>query len=136
MRKTETYQFNLVEPSDTFSPEPLNQNMEAVEQALDALSGRNDDADAQASALAKRVSTLEQHRFTTGTYKGIGGTEQTIYVGFTPKCVIIGDPANTMVVIPSGEGTSSYARIVTGGFYLPNTSNPLKTGTHPYIAFT
>ncbi len=135
MRKTETYQFNLVEPSDTFSPEPLNQNMETVEQALDALSGRNDGADAQTAALSARVAKLEQHRFVVGSYKGIGGTDQTIYVGFTPKCVIIGDAANTMVVIPSGEGTGSYARIVTGGFYLPNTSNPLKTGSHPYIAF-
>lgn len=136
MKQTEKYQFNLVEPSDTFSPDPLNQNMEAVEQALDGLSGRNDDGDARAAALEARLARLEQHRFATGTYKGVGGTEQTVYVGFTPKCVIIGDPASTMVVISSGEGTSSYARIVSGGFYLPNTSNPLKTGTHPYIAFT
>lgn len=135
MQKTEKYQLNLVEPSDTFSPDPLNQNMEAVEQALDGLSGRSDDGDAQTAALAARVAKLEQHRFAVGSYKGIGGMEQTIYVGFTPKCVIIGDQANTMVVIPSGEDTSNIARIVTGGFYLPNTSNPLKTGSHPYIAF-
>jgi len=135
VQKTEKYQFNMVEPSDPFSPDPLNQNMETLEQALDALSGRNDSADAQTAALAARVNKLEQHRFVVGSYVGVGGMEQTIYVGFTPKCVIIGDQTSTMVVIPSGSDTTNIARIVTGGFYLPNTSNPLKTGAHPYIAF-
>lgn len=36
MQQTEKYQFNLIEGSDPFSPEPLNQNMEKVEGALTA----------------------------------------------------------------------------------------------------
>ena len=88
MQKTEKYQFNLVEPSDTFSPDPLNQNMEAVEQALDGLSGRSDDGDAQTAALSARVAKLEQHRFAVGSYKGVGmHLISCDYVNFTPVLV-------------------------------------------------
>ena len=38
MQQTSKYQFNLVEGSDDFSPTPLNQNMEKVEEELIALS--------------------------------------------------------------------------------------------------
>ena len=34
MKQTNNYQFNLVESGDTFSPAPLNENMEKVEAAL------------------------------------------------------------------------------------------------------
>lgn len=34
MKQTNSYQFNLVESGDTFSPVPLNENMEKVETAL------------------------------------------------------------------------------------------------------
>ena len=34
MQQTSKYQFNLVDTTDDFSPEPLNQNMEKVEEAL------------------------------------------------------------------------------------------------------
>ena len=39
MQQTSKYQFNLVEGSDDFSPTPLNQNMEKVEEALEELEG-------------------------------------------------------------------------------------------------
>ena len=38
MQQTSKYQFNLVEGSDDFSPTPLNQNMEKVEELLSELS--------------------------------------------------------------------------------------------------
>ena len=38
MQQTEKYQFNLIETSDPFSPEPLNANMEKAEAALAGLS--------------------------------------------------------------------------------------------------
>ena len=34
MQQTNQYQFNLIEPGDSFSPQPLNENMEKVEEAL------------------------------------------------------------------------------------------------------
>ena len=137
MKYTKNHQFNLIETTDTFSPEPLNQNMETLEQALSELAGRNDTGDAQAAALAKRITTLEGHYFTVGTYTG-NGSEMTINLGFTPKCVIIGDPTNTVVLISGFSvsiGNNKAAEIRTGGFYIYNASTVLRSGTHPYIAF-
>ena len=37
MQQTTKYQFNLVDATDDFSPTPLNQNMEKVEEELDSL---------------------------------------------------------------------------------------------------
>ena len=38
MQQTTKYQFNLVDATDDFSPAPLNQNMEKVEEELSGLS--------------------------------------------------------------------------------------------------
>ena len=37
MQKTETYQFNLIEGSDAFSQEPINENTKAMEAILAGL---------------------------------------------------------------------------------------------------
>lgn len=137
MKQTQQHQFNLIETTDTFSPEPLNQNMETLEQALSQLAGRNDTGDAQAAALDKRITSLEGHYFVTGTYTA-GNTEMTVYLGFTPKCVIIGDPSNTVVLVSGTTlvmGGSKAAEIRTGGFYIYGSSTPIRSGTHPYVAF-
>lgn len=138
MKQTQQHQFNLIETTDTFSPEPLNQNMETLEQALSELAGRNDAGDAQAAALAKRVTALEGHYFRTGTFTGNGG-EQTVYLGFTPRCVIIGDYQSTCVLISNVTfhfGNTKAAEIREGGFYIYDSSNPFRSGNHAYIAFS
>ena len=71
MQQTSKYQFNLVEGSDDFSPAPLNQNMEKVEEALETI-----------------AVTAAEKPYATGNYTGNGGT-QTITLGFRPKFVII-----------------------------------------------
>ena len=59
MQQTETYQLNLIETSDTFSPAPLNENAQKLESALtaartEAAAGiaAGDAAEAQARASA------------------------------------------------------------------------------------
>ena len=37
MRQTETYKLNLIETSDTFSPQPINENVQTIEAALSAV---------------------------------------------------------------------------------------------------
>ncbi len=73
MQQTEKYQFNLIETSDTFSPDPLNENMEKAEQALSA----------EAAALDSRVTVLEAHKIVAGYHAGTGFVD----LGFTPAAV-------------------------------------------------
>ena len=56
---------NLIEPTDEFSPDPLNENMEALETLLGG---------------------WEVH---TGTYTGDGKDKREITVGVRPKLVIL-----------------------------------------------
>ena len=46
MTQTDKYKLNLIETSDVFSPEPLNQNTRAVEAQLSAVRGEFAAADA------------------------------------------------------------------------------------------
>ena len=68
MQQTETYKLNLMEGSDTFSPQPLNENMEAIEGVL---------------------KELASDRVIVGSYTGDGTTDRFIEVGFTPKALLL-----------------------------------------------
>ena len=74
MQQTETYKLNLIEGSDTFSPQPLNENMEAIEGILQEL-------------------TAGQVRVAAGTYEGTGiygyQTPCTLTFDFEPKLVMV-----------------------------------------------
>lgn len=138
MQQTKNHKFNLIEPTDTFSPEPLNQNMETLEQALGGLSGRNDAGDARTTALVTRVTALEAHRLATGSFTGIDG-ERTICLGFAPKFVIICDSHFTCLLVPGVTfliGSSKTAEIREDGFFIyGSTSNPFRNGEHAYLAY-
>jgi hypothetical protein len=117
MQRTKNYKLRLIEMSDTFSTEPLNQNMTDLDDALAA-------ADSAANALAQRVTALEVHRLSAGTYTG-STSGVTVNVGFKPKAVIIGGSASNMIVdkIPAADGaTGGY--LTSTGFTIPGTSNP------------
>lgn len=70
MQKTETYQFNLIEGSDAFSQEPINENIKAIEAIL-----------------------AKMPRFQAGTYTGTGGSGEdspnSLTFNFEPKLVMI-----------------------------------------------
>ena len=89
MQQTKQYALNLIERSDVFSPDPLNENMEKVEAALGTA---RSEAAAGDSALDARVTALEARRAVVGTYTGNGVSGQTgqfINLGFTPRAVLV-----------------------------------------------
>ena len=85
MQQTKKYRFNLIESSDPFSAQPLNDNMEKMEGALDAadtavkaaakaadtaVSAHRTEVNAALSAQAAKVAALP--RIVTGSYTGTG----------------------------------------------------------------
>ena len=90
MQQTSKYQFNLVDTTDDFSPAPLNQNMEKVEEELEG--------HAQTLAgLAANVGTGgKTARIAWGTYTGTGafGTDSpnSLSFDFTPAVILIRTP--------------------------------------------
>lgn len=86
MKQTETYQLNLIEPSDVFSPDPLNQNMERAEAALEAARAEAKAAD---DALDARIAVLEAHKIIIGAYTGNGVQLRFVDVGHEVQAVFV-----------------------------------------------
>ena len=135
MQQTETYKFNLIEPSDTFSPDPLNENMEKVEAQLDAARA---EAAAGDEALEQRITVLEGHKIVMGAFDGDGKTILEFMVGGTPKLVIVkvdgGSSVMALLDSPLDTGKiSNKLYIVDGGFQVYGTLNMANTSYH-YLA--
>ena len=107
MQQTTKYQFNLVDATDDFSPAPLNQNMERVEQELDGLSaaltqGLGGLGESMSSGLAAVNTALgaggHTCRLAFGSYTGsdqAGSSHpNTLSFGFKPLVVFIGTETN------------------------------------------
>lgn len=111
MKQTKNHKLNLIEMSDTFSTDPLNENMETIDAALKA-------AGDTAAAISQRVGTLEAKHIAIGTYRGQSSGYLTVPVGFTPTAVFIGGGASNLIVGQiMGSGDSSFAaKLTTGGF--------------------
>ena len=129
MQHTKTYDLNLIETSDTFSPAPLNENMEKLEAAITA----GADAEAQArtdavAALDARVTTLEGHHVAAGTFTN-SGSDQIIELGFYPLLVII-QPGYNVPTLVTRAG-SPQITLVANGF---RASGNLYTSTYSYFA--
>ena len=81
MQHTEKYKLNLIEPSDPFLPDGLNENTRKLEKVVsETLEG-----------MDARVTVLEAHKFACGTYLGIrkeGSEIQFVPLPFTPRAVL------------------------------------------------
>lgn len=119
MQQTEKYKLNLIERTDTFSPEALNQNTQKVEEVLAA----------ETAALDARVTVVEAKKVVTGSYTGNGDMYdgQTINLGFTPVAVLVefipqnSSIASTYILtarntLPGNSLAKSALEIVEGGF--------------------
>ena len=128
MQQTEHYSLNLIETSDTFTPQPLNENTQALDAKLA-------DLDTQAGSLNSRVSVLEQVRMVNGTYRG-NWKDRVVSVGFTPRVVWIGGTmmtSDTRIIVD--EHVCAY--ITNGGFFLGSYGgNSLNNSsrTYQYVA--
>ncbi len=148
MQHTETYNLNLIETSDTFSPDPLNQNAQALEDAVEAARAEAQAADA---ALDQRLVKLEAKRLICGTYVGTGEGELSketinfVKLGFTPKAVLIrpnNTPRDVMFILPNRPimytgGNFWVGRIVENGFEVRSYSINLNSegALYFYVAF-
>jgi hypothetical protein len=133
MQQTNKYKLNLIEKDDTFSPDPLNDNMEKVEGALKAETGARqaaDAAEAQAradadaaeararadadAALDRRIQTIEAHKIVFGS-AGNGST--TANLGFTPLLLYVTNGSGGHLLIHKDYHPYSGLYIVEGGFH-------------------
>lgn len=121
MQQTNKYKLNLIEKDDTFSPDPLNDNMEKVEEALEretAARQAADAAEAQAragadSALDRRIQTIEAHKIVFGS---ANNTSTTANLGFTPLLLYV-TGMNGAIWIHKNYHPYSGLYIVEGGFH-------------------
>ena len=122
MQQTNKYKLNLIEKDDTFSPDPLNDNMEKVERALEreaAARQAADAAEAQAradadAALDRRIQTIEAHKIVFGS-AGNGST--TANLGFTPLLLYVTNGSGGHLLIHKDYHPYSGLYIVEGGFH-------------------
>lgn len=128
MQQTEKYGFNLIETSDAFSPEPLNENARKM-----------------AEALAEKGTCTAY----LGSFEGDGTNDRTIELGISPKLIILlgntnGDNGICMIVrewavYAGGSGSSSSSRVTMTetGFHINDYRMCNAKGKMTYyIAFT
>ena len=145
MQQTTKYQFKLIEGSDDFSPQPLNDNVEKVEEALMELeTGLGEVADAY---------TPSNKPYVVGTYTGTAGGSgsKTFELGFQPSVLIVSGCSTSSsgsggasqygyFLITGGNACSEFVAFTSTGFTLSQVDGKfprlLDHGTtYDYIAF-
>ena len=90
MQHTSKYQFKLIEGTDSFSPGPLNDNMEMVEEQFEAVE------EEFSEVMTNLGSGGNTARISCGSYVGTGtygaGNPNTLTFDFRPLLLIWGDP--------------------------------------------
>ena len=86
MQQTEKRNLNIIEPSDPFLPDALNENTRKIEAALEA---HEDAVAAQVDALDQRIQVIEAKKFVYGSFYVPDPNRHHVSLGFTPKLVYI-----------------------------------------------
>lgn len=130
MQQTQKYKLNLIESSDPFLPDALNQNTQKLENALSAaIEGHRAETNA-------RLTVLEAHKVVLGKYTGFRTStenmteynrEMFIDLGFRPKFGIMWGPSNATYFFIGDEvmgvPNPNDFRFVDGGFCVKGTLN-------------
>ena len=139
MQHTDKYQLNLIEASDTFSPDPLNENARRLEQAISAEAAAQDQARAaDIAALDQRLQVFEAKHIAVGTY--YPQTDIDVDLGFAPSCVVILalGPNNCCGILLRDRPHSS-GKITSNGFHIQSGGPSSMIGycnlSYGYIAF-
>ena len=110
MQQTSKYQFNLVDATDDFSPDPLNQNAQKTETALAEMEADLADLVTEVGAGGHTC------RIAFGSYQGSGtygaGSPNSLSFDFYPVLVMlqgVGMQNNGIMVRGSGMGTSTWS---------------------------
>ena len=130
MQQTETYKLNLIESSDPFLPNALNENTQKLEEVVSEKLGEMD----------QRVTVLEAKKFAVGTYKAEMNETLKVEVGFTPIALYVGQSRKFStihgLILPGDTNIPPFLEIVEGGFTTNimdgHTAYP---GIYHYIAF-
>ena len=130
MQQTETYKLNLIESSDPFLPDALNENTQKIEEVVQEKLGEMD----------QRVTVLEAKKFAVGTYKAEMNETLKVEVGFTPIALYVGQSRKFStihgLILPGDTNIPPFLEIVEGGFTTNivdgHTGYP---GIYHYIAF-
>ena len=114
MQQTETYKLNLIETSDPFSPQALNENTQKLEEVVQEKLGEMD----------ARVTVLEATKLVAGVFKSTNIPNDIIELGFTPEAVILSDAhgANQVCFITKAGSYVGNGNVVVveNGFQLVN----------------
>lgn len=114
MQQTEKYKLNLIEKTDPFAPEALNENTQKVEKVL---AGEETARTAADAALDARVTVLETHKLVVGSYSPDSTRNVTVNLGFTPLAVFICPvmSGSSGFILQGANGTA--VRIEENGFF-------------------
>ena len=138
MQHTDKYKLNLIETSDAFSPDALNENTRKVEDVLAAQAAAEAAARETADgALDQRLTVLEGRRLVVGTYTGNGDKNgMHVELGFTPAALLFPHNLGMIYVAPDCPYSPSPLQIALqieeGGFFAKNDWNSIYT--RPFIA--
>lgn len=114
MQQTETYKLNLIETSDPFSPQALNENTQKLEEVVSEKLGEMD----------QRVTVLEATKLVAGVFKSTNIPNDIIELGFTPEAVFLSDAhgANQVCFITKAGSYVGNGNVVVveNGFQLVN----------------
>ena len=137
MQRTKKWNLNLIERTDAFTPDALNENTEQLEAVLSENLERMD-----AAIIGKGTCSV-----TTGSFPGNGTSGREIKLGFTPKFLIVKGVDNGTASI--NYSTPSWAFKVAGwqhvessvtltstGFRLSGTAFNVTGLTTYYVAFS
>ena len=124
MQQTTKYQFKLIEGSDDFSPQPLNDNVEKVEDVLSGMESTMEDALEEMETAVCAAYSPDNKPYVAGNYQGTA-MQQHISLGFLPSALVIGqnlsssDEAHygtcTLII---GSGLYDRVLIMDNGFTL------------------
>lgn len=138
MQHTDKYKLNLIEISDAFSPDALNENTRKVEDVLAAQAAAEAAARETADgALDQRLTVLEGRRLVVGAYTGNGDKNgMHVELGFTPAALLFPHNLGMIYVAPDCPYSPSPLQIALqieeGGFFAKNDWNSIYT--RPFIA--
>ena len=130
MQQTETYKLNLIESSDPFLPNALNENTRKIEEVM-----RDKTDAADHAALDIRVAELEKIQLACGCFIGDGVAGRIIPLGFKPVAVLYQIGNTLFNIVRDVEHTKRYMIMVDEGIMLPNASYNQDKFTYTYLAF-
>ena len=122
MQQTDIYKLNLLENSDTFSTQPINENTEAIETAINKVKTELDQKDSEQDAalsshiqasnaafnqITQQLSAVGNCHIAVGSYAGTGtygaAAPMTLSFGFVPKLLIVASGIYFMFAVVGNE---------------------------------